>query len=39
MALTKADIINAVQTEAGFTKHQSTEIIEGLIGWRKVKTC
>ena len=31
MALTKADIINAVQTEAGFTKHQSTEIIEGLI--------
>ena len=31
MALTKADIINAVQTESGFTKHQSTEIIEGLI--------
>ena len=31
MALTKADIINAVQSEAGFTKHQSTEIIEGLI--------
>ncbi|MBW1891306.1 MAG: integration host factor subunit alpha [Deltaproteobacteria bacterium] len=31
MALTKADIINAVQTEGGFTKHQSTEIIEGLI--------
>jgi len=31
MALTKADIINAVQTEGGFTKHQSTDIIETLI--------
>ena len=37
MALTKADIINAVQTEAGFTKHQSTEIIEGLIELIKSK--
>ena len=31
MALTKADIINAVQVEEGFTKQQSTEIIETLI--------
>ena len=31
MALTKADIINAVQTEEGLTKQQSTDIIENLI--------
>jgi integration host factor subunit alpha len=31
MALTKADIINAVQVEEGLTKQQSTEIIEALI--------
>ena len=31
MALTKADIINAVQVEEGLTKQQSTEIIETLI--------
>jgi integration host factor subunit alpha len=31
MALTKADIINAVQTEEGLTKQQGTEIIETLI--------
>lgn len=31
MALTKADIINAVQVEEGFTKQQGTEIIETLI--------
>ena len=37
MALTKADIINAVQMEGGFTKHQSTEIIEGLIELMKNK--
>lgn len=37
MALTKADIINAVQAEGGFTKHQSMEIIEGLIELIKSK--
>ena len=31
MALTKADIINAVQVEEGLTKQQSTDIIETLI--------
>ncbi len=31
MALTKADIINTVQTDEGFTKQQSTHIIETLI--------
>jgi integration host factor subunit alpha len=31
MALTKADIITAVQTEEGITKQQGTEIIETLI--------
>ena len=31
MALTKAEIINAVQGEGGFTKQQSTAIIENLI--------
>lgn len=31
MALTKADIINAVQIEEGLTKQQSTDIIETLI--------
>jgi integration host factor subunit alpha len=31
MALTKADIINAVQGEEGLTKQQSTDIIENLI--------
>jgi integration host factor subunit alpha len=31
MALTKADIINAVQVEEGLTKQQGTEIVETLI--------
>ena len=31
MALTKADIINAVQVEEELTKQQSTDIIETLI--------
>lgn len=31
MALTKADIINSVQTDEGLTKQQSTEVIETLI--------
>ena len=31
MALTKADIVDAVQTQIGFTKNQSTDIVESLI--------
>jgi integration host factor subunit alpha len=31
MALTKADIIEAVQSEIGLPKNQSTEIVESLI--------
>ena len=31
MALTKADIIEAVQTGIGFTRNQSTNIVESLI--------
>ena len=31
MALTKADIVEAVQTEIGFTKHQSIDIVESLL--------
>ena len=31
MALTKVDIIAAIQTETGFTKHQATELVENLI--------
>lgn len=31
MALTKADIIEALQTETGFTKHQSTDLVESLL--------
>lgn len=30
-ALTKADIVQAVQTETGFTKHKSTELVESLL--------
>jgi integration host factor subunit alpha len=30
-ALTKAHIIEAVQTEIGFTKHQSVDIVESLL--------
>ena len=30
-ALTKSDIVDAVQTEIGFTRHQATEIVESLI--------
>jgi len=28
MALTKADIVEAVQSETGFTKHKSRELVE-----------
>ena len=31
MALTKADIVEAVQKETGFTKHFSTELIESTL--------
>jgi len=31
MALTKADIVEALQAEIGFTKHNSTDIIESLL--------
>ena len=31
MSLTKADIIAAIQKEIGFTKNQSTELVESLL--------
>ena len=31
MALTKADIVETVQTEIGITKHKSTEVVESLL--------
>ena len=37
MALTKADIVEAVQTETGFTKHQSFGIVESLLELIKSK--
>ena len=37
MALTKADIVEAVQTETGFTKHKSTELVESLLEQIKSK--
>ncbi len=37
MTLTKADIVEAVQAEIGFTRHQSTEIVENLIELIKSK--
>lgn len=37
MALTKADIIEAVQLVIGFTRHQSTELVEDLIETIKSK--
>ena len=37
MALTKAHIVEAVQTEIGFTRHQSTEIVESLLETIKSK--
>ena len=37
MALTKADIVMAVQTEIGFTKHQSISIVENLLELIKSK--
>ena len=37
MALTKADIIEAVQSEVGFTRHQSTDLVESLLETIKSK--
>ena len=37
MALTKADIVMAVQTEIGFTRHQSIDIVESLLETIKSK--
>ena len=37
MALTKADIVEAVQTEIGFTRHQSVNIVENLLETIKSK--
>ena len=37
MALTKADIVEAVQTEIGFTRHRSIEIVENLLETIKSK--
>ena len=37
MALTKADIVEAVQAEFGFTKHKSTELVESLLEQIKSK--
>ena len=37
MALTKADIVEAMQSEIGFTKHKSTEVVESLLETVKSK--
>ena len=37
MALTKADIVEKVQTEIGFTRHKSTELVESLLETIKSK--
>jgi integration host factor subunit alpha len=37
MALTKADIVEAVQTEVGFARHQSIELVESLLETIKSK--
>jgi integration host factor subunit alpha len=37
MALTKAGIVDAVQTKIGSTKHQSTNIVESLLETIKSK--
>jgi len=31
MALTKADIVQSIQSELGFTKNQSSDLVESLI--------
>jgi integration host factor subunit alpha len=37
MTLTKADIVEAVQSEIGFTRHQSIELVESLLETIKSK--
>jgi len=37
MALTKADIVEALQSEIGFTRHKSTELLENLLETIKSK--
>lgn len=37
MALTKADIVEAVQSEIGFTRHQSLELVENFLELIKSK--
>jgi integration host factor subunit alpha len=37
MALTKADIVEAMQSDMGFTRHQSTELVESLLETIKSK--
>ena len=37
MALTKADIVEAVQTKIGFTRHKSVELVENLLELIKAK--
>ena len=37
MSLTKEDIVEAVQTEIGFTRHQTTDIVENLLELIKSK--
>jgi len=37
MALTKADIVEALQTKIGFTRHQSSELVENLLELIKSK--
>jgi len=37
MALTKADIVEALQSEIGFTRHKSTELLENLLELIKSK--
>ena len=37
MALTKADIVEALQTKIGFTRHQSSELVENPLELIKSK--
>ena len=37
MTLTKADIVEAVQSEIGFTRHQASNLVESLIELIKSK--
>ena len=37
MALTKADIVKTLQTEIGFTRHESADVVESLLELIKSK--